>query len=288
MNMYEKIIVIGYGKIAGEVIKHVHGCRKEYGYAVEYIEHETGSFGSVIRVCDKLGIPSRHIEDKRALTDYFRNNAVRCLIISAGSNYLFPEEVTKSLYYTIINFHNALLPKFPGRNAASWAIFENEQETGITWHYVTKQVDAGDIIIQKKCRITADVRAYELTEKLMEFAFEAFTEKFEEIIEDRAMAKQQHLTGERKIYKSSDIPGMCRFGMEDSPEYVYRLLRAVDFGKADIFPKVTTTYQGKKIRILRYSKVPAKKAEEKPGRLYLPLDGEFSLRLSWAECGVDT
>ncbi|MEH2956721.1 formyltransferase family protein [Candidatus Merdisoma sp. JLR.KK006] len=153
---------------------------------------------------------------------------------------------------TIVNFHNALLPKFPGRNAPSWAIFENEQETGITWHYVTKQVDAGDIIIQKKCRITADVRAYELTEKLMQLAFEAFKEKFAEIIEDRAAARKQLLTGKRKIYKSSDIPGMCRFGMEDSPEYIYRLLRA----------------------------------EEKPGRLYLPLDGEFSLRLSWAEvCG---
>lgn len=283
MKMYEKIIIIGYGKIASEVIKYVHGCREEYGYTVEYIEHETGNFGSATRICDELGILSRHIGDKRELTGYFLNNVVRCLIISAGNNYLFPEAVIKSMNYTIINFHNALLPKFPGRNAVSWAIFENARETGITWHYVTKQIDAGNIIVQKKCRINADVRAYELAGKLMQLAFEAFTEKFEEIVEDRAAAREQLLTGERKIYKSSDIPGMCRFSMEDSPEYIYRLLRAVDYGKISIFPQVMATYQGKNIRILRYSKVSIEKEEVKPRRLYLPLSGEFSLRLSWAE-----
>lgn len=280
---YEKIIVIGYGKIAGEVIKYIHRYRKEYNYVVEYIEHETGNFGSMTKICDALRIPITHIGDKRKVTDYFCKDSARCLIISAGSNYLFPEEVTKSLNYTIINFHNALLPKFPGRNAASWAIFENERETGITWHYVTKQVDAGDIITQKRCRITADERAYELAEKLMQLAFEAFAEKFEEIIEDRIVARKQKVKGKRKLYKSSDIPGMCRFKMEDSPEYIYRLLRAVDYGKAEIFPQVMTTYQGKDIRILRYKKIPIDKVEEKPGRLYLPLDVEVSLRLSWAD-----
>ena len=57
----------------------------------------------------------------------------------------------------------------------------------------------------------------------------------------------------------------------------------MDYGKAEIFPQVMTTYQGKDIRILRYKKIPIDKVEEKPGRLYLPLDGEVSLRLSWAD-----
>lgn len=286
MDIYEKIIVIGYGKIAGEVIRYVYRRRKEYSYTVEYIEHETGAFYSATKICNELGISFCQIRDKRELEQYFLNKEGRCLVISAGSNYLFSEKITEASRYTLINFHNALLPKFPGRNAPSWAIFENEQETGITWHYVTKHVDAGDIIIQKKCRITPDERAYELTEKLMQLAFEGFTEKFDEIVENRVTARKQQI-GKRKLYKSADIPGMCRFCMEDPPEYIYRLLRAVDFGKAAIFPQVMTTYQGKNIRILRYSKVPAGKAEEKPGRLYLPLDAEFSLRLSWAEAGDD-
>lgn len=284
MSIYEKVIVIGYGKITGQIVRYLQGRRTEHGFLAEYIEHEAEPFGITRGICRDLGITCMQIKDKKRLTDYFSKIPCRTLIVSASNNYLFPAVITDNPQYTIVNFHNALLPKFPGRNAPSWAIFENEPETGITWHYVTGEVDAGDIIIQKKCAITADVRAYELAEKLMRLAFEAFTEKFDEIIENRVRAGKQQLPEERKIYKSSELPGMCRFSMEDPPEYIYRLLRAADFGKAGIFPQVTTTYQGKCIKILRYSRILAREAEEKPGRLYLPLDAESSLRLSYNTC----
>lgn len=285
MSIYEKVIVIGHGKIAGEVIEHVYKSQKKYNYSMVYIAHEKTSFKSAVGICGRLHVPYYTIEDEKELTCYFSHAASRCLVISAGNHYLFPEIVTENPNVTIINFHNALLPEFPGRNAPSWAIFENEKETGITWHYVMRQVDAGDIIIQKKCRITPDIRAYELTEKLMRLAYEGFSEKFDEIIENRAMVKRQILPVKRRIYKSTDIPGMCRFNLDDSPEYIYRLLRAVDYGKYNIFPQVTTQHQRKEIRINRYRKVLSNAIEEKAGRLYLPLDEKYLLRLSWSEAG---
>ena len=288
MNVYEKVIVIGYGKITGEIIRLVHRHQEEYAYTVIYIEHETELFGTSRKICENLGIDCYKIADKKELTDYFQGIAGRCLIISASNNYLFPKILTENPQYTILNFHNALLPKFPGRNAPSWAIYEEERETGITWHYVTEQVDGGDIIVQKKCRIDPDIRAYELAEKLMQLAYEGFCEKFSEIIENKAVAIKQQVSKNRKIYKSTDCPGNCTFCIEDSPEYIYRLLRSVDYGKYPIFPQVTTIYQGKKVKIVRYGKIPKEKMKEKKGSWYLPLDTQYTLKLSWIEMENDS
>lgn len=288
ITFFKKIIVIGYGKITGGIIKYVYQRQKEYGYSIEFVEYEAEPFGVTRGICNELGIICHKIEDKKELTDYFRGVEDRCLIISASNNYLFPVEITDDPQYTVINFHNALLPKFPGRNAPTWAIFENEKETGITWHYVTGRVDGGDIIVQKKCSISQDMRAYELVEELMRLAFEGFCEKFDEIMEERVTAKKQSVAGTRRLYKSTDYPGGCMFRMEDSPEYIYRLLRAVDYGKYGIFPPVTAVYQGKKIKIIRYRRLSSRKADKKAGRLYLPLDAEFLLMLSWAEIDSDS
>lgn len=283
VSLYKKVIVIGYGKITGKIIELVSKRKEDYGYSVEYVEHEIEPFGVSRGICNDLGIPFYRIEDRKVLTEFFENIKEKCLIISASNNYLFPSVLTDDPHYTIINFHNALLPKFPGRNAPSWAIFENEKVTGITWHYVTNKVDGGDIIIQKSCDIDSDIRAYRLADELMCLAYEGFVEKFEEIIEDRVVAKKQKITSKRKLYKSTDYPGNCQFKMEDSGEHIYRLLRAVDFGKYGIFPPVTTIYQQKRIKILRYHKISSEKIEEKPGILYVPLSEKKILKLAWIE-----
>ena len=283
MSLYKKVIVIGCGKIVGKIIETVFERKKDYGYTVEYVEYEIEPFGISRGICKDLGISSYQIEDKILLEGFFKNIKEKCLIISASNNYLFPAVITEDPHYTIINFHNALLPKFPGRNAPSWAIFEGEKETGITWHYVTDRVDGGDIIIQKKCSIGSDIRAYELAEELMCLAYEGFYEKFDEIIEDKVSVKKQDTGDKRRMYRSTDYPANCQFSMDDSTEYIYRLLRAVDYGKYGIFPQVTTIYQQKKIKILRYRKILSEKMEEKPGVLYIPFNDEFSLRLAWTE-----
>ena len=283
MSFYEKVIIIGYGKITGKIIQYVHRFQKKYEYSIAYIEYEPEMFGTSRKICEELQCDYYKIEDKDAVTEYFQKETKRCLIISASNNYMFPRVLTENPQYTIINFHNALLPKFPGRNAPSWAIFEKETETGITWHYVTERIDGGDIIIQKKCIIDPNARAYELSDELMQLAYEGFCERFSEIIENKVKAVKQQISEKRRLYKSTDYPGNCSFSIEDPTEYIYRLLRSVDYGKYSIFPPVLMKYQGKNVRIVRYRRVSPKKVEEVPGRIYLPFDGGDLLRLSWVE-----
>ena len=128
---------------------------------------------------------------------------------------------------TIINFHNALLPNYPGRNAPSWVIYRGEAQTGITWHYVTAGVDEGNIIIQKTCEIGPDTKAYELAEKLMDLACEGYFACFDAVLEEGVEAKAQELLPERKLYRSTQMPGDGFLDLGEEPEKIYRLLRSV-------------------------------------------------------------
>jgi methionyl-tRNA formyltransferase len=56
----------------------------------------------------------------------------------------------------VINRHNALLPRNRGRLTPFWVSYKEEKETGVSIHFVTEEIDAGEIIIQKKFALTKD------------------------------------------------------------------------------------------------------------------------------------
>lgn len=276
ISNYQKVIVIGYGVITRDVLETVYQAGADSGYDVEYIEYEVHPFNLAKKFAVAQGIDHCVIEDKEKLLEHFLEalSERRTLIVSASNNYIFPEKLIENSNATIVNFHNALLPAYPGRNAPSWVIYYGEKQTGITWHYVSNTIDGGDIIIQKKCDIGPDMKAYELTAKLMQLAAEAFRESFEGILADAAdRVKQPGAAGRRKIYKSSEIPGDGCFDPEDDPKDIFRLLRALDYGKSQIFPPACCILNGERVQIDRY-KVAAERGPDED-RLYLPLDGQY-------------
>lgn len=280
-TVFQKAVIIGYGKITGEIITYAIERQKEYGYQLEVIEHEVHSFSITEKICTEHGIPFARIEDKKELTDYFDSFSERTLIVSASNNFLFPKKLVEKENLKIINFHNALLPAYPGRNAPSWVIFMGEKETGITWHYVNAGVDEGNIIIQKRCAIDADVKAYELAEQLMRLAYEAFLECFDAILQERAEAKVQHFDAGRRMYRSSEVPADGFFEMKEEPARIYRLLRSLDYGKNGIFPPAQTVIDGKRAEVLRYRKVAGNENRDVDGFLFLPLEDKHLLKIKY-------
>ncbi len=280
--LYTHIAVIGYGVVAGDVLKYVYEKSASLQYTVEYIEHEMHPFNMAKKYAESVGIDYHVITDKNQLLLYLNQlTNQKLLIVSASNNYLFPEELVSNENVSIINFHNALLPEFPGRNAPSWAIYEGKKKTGITWHFVTKGIDTGDIIIQKECMIDDDTKAYELVARQMKLASESFIECFEEILYGNVHAHSQNISRNRKIYKSYEIPSGGVFDLQDSVEKIYRLLRAMDYGKYNIFPMPVTWYKGSKIRIRKYKKISLIDKTDETDRLYLPLDKGHLLMLRY-------
>lgn len=279
---FRRVIVIGYGKVTGEVLQHVCEKQEEYGYSLEFIEHEVHPFSVTEKICEEEGIPFHRITDKKELAAFFDKVKEGTLIISASNNFLFPASLVEKEHITIINFHNALLPEYPGRNAPSWVIYMGEKETGITWHYVTAGVDEGNIIVQKRCAVGEDVKAYELAGKLMDLAGEAFRERFADVMAACVEAKEQGFDAGRRMYRSYEVPSDGFFRLTDRPEDIYRLLRSVDYGKNDIFPPMRTMMDGREVKVLRYRKVTPDKRREEEGVLYLPLGKEALLKIKYS------
>lgn len=280
-TVFRKIVVIGYGKVTGEVLQFVLDKKKEYGYDMEFVEHEVHPFSITEKICAENGIPFVRIEDKKELADVLDKITEKTLIISAGNNFLFPASLVEKEHITIINFHNALLPDYPGRNAPTWVIYMGEKQTGITWHYVTAGVDEGNIIIQKCCEIGADTKAYELTEQLMDLASEAFRESFADVVTQNTDARPQGFDAKRRMYRSHEVPSEGFFKLTDPPEDIYRLLRSVDYGKNDIFPPMRTMIDGREAEILRYRKITPDKRKDEEGFFYLPLGADALLKMKY-------
>ncbi len=279
--LFQNVIVIGYGRVTGEVIRHIDSLRDKYEIALSYIEYEVHDFNQAKKYCEEQKIPYKTIENKADLTQYFSKLDNKTLIVSASNNYLFPANIVDKENLTIINFHNALLPELPGRNAPSWAIFEKKDRTGITWHYVNADVDAGNIIIQKECAIADNEKAYELADRLMHLATEAFAECFENVLLERVKDGKQTVSQNRRIYKSTEVPGNGRFLLTDPPEDIYRLLRSIDYGKMGIFPQAKTNIDGRDVKILRYKVVPKEKAEQRENTVLLKIQENEYLQLKY-------
>lgn len=69
-----------------------------------------------------------------------------------------------SLY--CINLHASLLPKYRGAAPINWAILNGESETGVTVIKMNEQMDAGDILRQRKIDILKEDTSISLEEKL--------------------------------------------------------------------------------------------------------------------------
>lgn len=278
---FRRIVIIGYGKAAGEILKYTDDRRAGYGYTLQFIEHERHALSVTRQICEERGIPFASMPDKRKLGGYLGEIQEKTLIVSASNNFLFPAALVERDNITIINFHNALLPDYPGRNAPSWVIYQGEERTGITWHYVTAGVDEGNIIIQKSCEIGPDMKAYELTETLMDLACEGFYECFDSVLQETVVARPQGFSPERRMYRSSEIPGGGILDLSEPPEKLYRLLRSVDYGKSGIFPPLQMEVSGARAEVLRYRKIAPEKRQEGAAMMYLPFADGSLLKIKY-------
>ncbi|MCL9683749.1 phosphoribosylglycinamide formyltransferase [Legionella maioricensis] len=79
----------------------------------------------------------------------------------------------------VINVHPSLLPAFAGKMDAGvhQAVLDSGiKETGCTIHYVTQQVDAGPIILQKKCEVLVNDTVDSLKHRVQELEGPALVE----------------------------------------------------------------------------------------------------------------
>ncbi len=98
------------------------------------------------------------------------------LIVVAAYGKLLPEDVLGIPPWGSLNVHASLLPKYRGAAPINQAILDGETETGVTMMYMAKELDAGDILLQRSTPIGDQEDAAALTARLASLGAEALLE----------------------------------------------------------------------------------------------------------------
>ena len=125
---------------------------------------------NLTRYAKKKKIPVYENFEWEQVKSVIKKTSPNLLLVSTFHK-IIPEEIISSVPYCI-NLHPSLLPKYRGSTPIAWAIHNKEKESGITAHFLTKEMDAGDILIQKKIPIDKKSAEGDLRKKLAMLAAE--------------------------------------------------------------------------------------------------------------------
>jgi len=75
-----------------------------------------------------------------------------------------------------LNIHSSLLPKYAGLAPYFWVLAEDQKETGTTVHYMTEQLDEGNILVQRRIPIPQGISAFWLFRELSQLGRDALVE----------------------------------------------------------------------------------------------------------------
>ena len=114
----------------------------------------------------------------------FLDNNNPDLIILSGYMKIIPELIVNKYLGKIINLHPSLLPKYPGLNTHEKVIRNNDQEHGATVHFVTKDLDAGPIILQGSFDVGEKITKKELEEHTHQVEYKIYPIVIEWFAED--------------------------------------------------------------------------------------------------------
>ena len=90
------------------------------------------------------------------------------IVCLAGFMRLLTPAFTQRWEGRMINIHPSLLPKYKGLDTHRRALEAGEQEAGCTVHYVSAEMDAGEIIMQSRVPILEDDSEETLAARVLE------------------------------------------------------------------------------------------------------------------------
>jgi phosphoribosylglycinamide formyltransferase-1 len=112
------------------------------------------------------------------MTAILKEHAVD-LVLLIGFMRILSEKFCQEWQDRLLNVHPSLLPKYAGgmdTNVHEGVLKNGDSETGCTIHFVTDEVDAGPILIQKKCNVEPDETVNTLKTKVQKLEGVAFIE----------------------------------------------------------------------------------------------------------------
>lgn len=176
------ILASGNGTNAEHIALTFEGSREINISIVLTNRAEAGVIGRMKR----LGIEVEHIPDNvwrenpGEIVGLLRRNKVDLIVLAGFLKYIDPV-IIEAFPKRILNIHPSLLPAYggPGMYGARIhrAVVEaGEKRSGVTVHFVSAEIDGGDIILQKSIELSTGETAESLEAKIHPLEYELYPE----------------------------------------------------------------------------------------------------------------
>jgi phosphoribosylglycinamide formyltransferase 1 len=124
------------------------------------------NFGKIYKIKKKIfNFKSNTLSEKEILIELQKNKIN--LICLAGFMKILSKNFINNFNGKILNIHPSLLPKYKGLNTHEKAIKNKDNYSGCTVHFVNSKLDSGQIINQKKVKISKNDTPKTLAKKIL-------------------------------------------------------------------------------------------------------------------------
>lgn len=174
-----KVVFFGSIGIAKRILEEIVLQRdiELVGVCCVELENTWRTDESVFEFCQRKGIPILSDEDIIATKPD--------LGISVRYNKIIKQRVIDSFSLGIVNTHGGILPEYRGSYCNINAIINDEQEYGVTLHYIDKGVDSGDIVAIKKVSIHETDTGFDLYQISERFCYELIAENIDDLLDGK-------------------------------------------------------------------------------------------------------
>lgn len=169
------------------------------------------------------------------------------LFVSMSFNQIFRKRIINLPKLKTINCHAGKLPFYRGRNILNWAIINDEEEFGITVHYVDEGIDTGDIILQRIFPISEDDTYKTLLETAYQECANILYDAVKLIQKGAFTALKQKEIHPVGFYCGVRGPGDEVINWNSNSRVIYNFIRAICYPG----PKALTFKDGNEIKINR-------------------------------------
>lgn len=164
------------------------------------------------------------------------------ILLTMAYGQLIPDSVLELLRIKALNLHGSLLPKYRGASPIQAALFNGDEETGVTLMEMVHEMDAGNMFYKKVVKIDKKDNFDTLKLKISQAAFDAFNEGIDPIINDNYQGEIQDInlaTFTKKISEADEI-----ISFEDKAENIVNKIRALASEPGAYF-----VFKGEKIKV---------------------------------------
>ena len=155
---------------------------------------------------------------------------------------ILPQKVLDVAPKGFVNIHASVLPQYRGSAPYQWAVLDGLTETGVTAMFLTREMDAGDIIACSKTPIAPDETAGELLDRLAVLGADLLSDTLKKVEQGTACGIPQN--ADCVSYAPMLDKCMCPIDFTKTAQQVHNHVRGLN-----PWPVATTQIGGKCFKV---------------------------------------